>query len=147
MTAATYGIQDEAEQLRESFNPEDKIPEVDPNAKLLQPPVPIMQQESNWPLLTVSKGFMERAMAGAGSASKTASLAVAATDLDDTEAAWGDDAELMLDDGTCMHHVWKYLHFLLPAESPTSNKHSGYICSILLFVDASYIIFNQININ
>ena len=35
---------------------------VDANAKLFQPP-PIAQQESNWPLLTVSKGFFEDAMA------------------------------------------------------------------------------------
>ena len=67
MTAATHGMDEEAEQLRSTFDPEnDKIPDVMHGATLLQPPVPIMQQESNWPLLTVTKGFMERAMAGPG---------------------------------------------------------------------------------
>ena len=40
--------------------PEDTIlPEVMPGACSLQPPPPIVQTESNWPLLTVSKGFFE----------------------------------------------------------------------------------------
>ena len=33
---------------------------------LLQPPVPIMQQESNWPLLTRTKGFFEGAVSATG---------------------------------------------------------------------------------
>ena len=67
LTAATHGLEEEAEQLKATFDPEkDKLPDVMPGATLLQPPVPIMQQESNWPLLTVSKGFMERAMAAPG---------------------------------------------------------------------------------
>lgn len=36
-----------------------QLPEVLPDAKLLQPPPPIMQTEFNWPLLTVAKGFFE----------------------------------------------------------------------------------------
>jgi hypothetical protein len=36
-----------------------QLPEVHPDAKLLQPPPPIMQTEANWPLLTISKGFFE----------------------------------------------------------------------------------------
>ena len=64
LTAATYGLEDEADELREQFDPEtESVPETYPNARLLQPPPPIMQQESNWPLLTVSKGFFEGAMA------------------------------------------------------------------------------------
>jgi hypothetical protein len=60
LAAATHGLEDEAEQLRSTFDPEhDKLPEVNPNAVLLQPPVPITQQESNWPLLTVSKSIFE----------------------------------------------------------------------------------------
>ncbi|CAF4662195.1 unnamed protein product, partial [Rotaria sp. Silwood2] len=35
------------------------IPEVNPNAELILPPCPISQQESNWPLLAVSKGFFQ----------------------------------------------------------------------------------------
>lgn len=65
LTAATHGLEEEAELLRSSFESEqDKIPEVNPNAVLLQPPVPITQQESNWPLLTMSKGIFDGAVAG-----------------------------------------------------------------------------------
>ena len=66
LTAATHGLEEEAEQLKETFGEEQRLPEVKANAVLLQPPVPIMQHESNWPLLTVTKSFMKRAM-GAGS--------------------------------------------------------------------------------
>ena len=43
-----------------------QLPQVNPNAKLLQPLVPILQNEGNWPLLTVSKTFFEGAMAAKG---------------------------------------------------------------------------------
>ena len=39
---------------------------MNPNAKLLQPPAPILQNEGNWPLLTVAKTFFEGAMAAKG---------------------------------------------------------------------------------
>ena len=41
----------------------DQLLEVNPSAVLLQPSVPIMQQESNWPLLAVSKSTFEGAVA------------------------------------------------------------------------------------
>lgn len=103
------------------------MPEVDPNAQLLQPPPPINPLDTNWPLLTVSKGFFEGAIPAKGEqqlahyASETSmfnikctnqwlyfSVCVAgkagqmAADLD-MEAAggegWGDDAELTMDEG------------------------------------------------
>lgn len=43
-----------------------QIPDIDPNAKLLQPPAPIMPLDTNWPLLTVSKGFFEGSIASKG---------------------------------------------------------------------------------
>jgi hypothetical protein len=45
--------------LVESQSPtkETNIPPIRPNAKLLKPPVPVMQAETNWPLLTVSKVY------------------------------------------------------------------------------------------
>lgn len=39
---------------------------MDPNAQLLQPPPPINPLDTNWPLLTVSKGFFEGAIAAKG---------------------------------------------------------------------------------
>lgn len=43
-----------------------QIPDIDPNAKLLQPPAPVMPLDTNWPLLTVSKGFFEGTIASKG---------------------------------------------------------------------------------
>jgi len=65
LTAATHGLAEEAEQLESLFDVDkEQLPEVSPNAVLLQPPVPIMQQEGNWPLLTVTKSIFEGAVAG-----------------------------------------------------------------------------------
>ena len=66
LTAATHGLEEEAQNLKESFPEGERVPDLYPNAQLLKPPVPITQQESNWPLLTVSKGFFEGAMAARG---------------------------------------------------------------------------------
>ncbi|KAK3106032.1 hypothetical protein FSP39_011311 [Pinctada imbricata] len=98
LTAATHGLDEEAEQLKEGFGEKDRVPDLYPNATLLQPPTPISQQESNWPLLTMTKGFFEGAMA-AGTTKKTG-LAAAAVDMDDVGegGGWGDDADLVLDD-------------------------------------------------
>ncbi|NXW77438.1 COPA protein, partial [Hirundo rustica] len=96
LTAATHGLDEEAESLRESFDPEkETIPAVDPEARLLQPPAPVLPLDTNWPLLTVSKGFFEGSIAGKG---KGGALA-ADIDMDavGTEG-WGEDAELQLDE-------------------------------------------------
>ncbi|XP_032477387.1 coatomer subunit alpha isoform X3 [Phocoena sinus] len=96
LTAATHGLDEEAESLKETFDPEkEAIPDIDPNAKLLQPPAPIMPLDTNWPLLTVSKGFFEGSIASKG---KGGALA-ADIDIDTigTEG-WGEDAELQLDE-------------------------------------------------
>lgn len=104
LTAATHGQNDEAEVLRTQFAEDDApLPVVAPDAILLQPPVPIAQQESNWPLLTRSKGFWESAISakgGAGGGGKAATSSALAAQDDDAadEAGWGDDAELVLDD-------------------------------------------------
>ncbi|XP_061177948.1 coatomer subunit alpha-like isoform X2 [Saccostrea echinata] len=99
LTAATHGMEEEAEQLKESFGEEEKIPDLYPQAQLLQPPVPIMQQESNWPLLTMTKGFFEGAMAAGAGGGKRTGLAAAAVDIEEGAGeGWGDDADLGLDD-------------------------------------------------
>ncbi|XP_023372136.1 coatomer subunit alpha [Otolemur garnettii] len=96
LTAATHGLDEEAESLKESFDPEkETIPDIDPNAKLLQPPAPIMPLDTNWPLLTVSKGFFEGSIASKG---KGGALA-ADIDIDTVGTeGWGEDAELQLDE-------------------------------------------------
>ncbi|XP_036342340.1 coatomer subunit alpha-like [Rhagoletis pomonella] len=103
LTAATHGFQEQAEQLETTITQEgNELPVVNPNATLLQPPVPIQQVESNWPLLTVSKGFFEGAMITRAGTSATARQALNANAdaavLDDVGAGdgWGADADLGL---------------------------------------------------
>merc|ERR1719211_808437 len=59
LTAKTHGLEEEASAIKESLPEDVQLPEVAPGAQLLTPPAPIMQTETNWPLLTVSKGFFE----------------------------------------------------------------------------------------
>uniref|UniRef100_A0A673KZH8 Coatomer subunit alpha-like n=1 Tax=Sinocyclocheilus rhinocerous TaxID=307959 RepID=A0A673KZH8_9TELE len=96
LTAATHGMDEEAESLKETFDLEkEMVPEVDPNAQLLQPPPPINPLDTNWPLLTVSKGFFEGAIAAKGRAGQM----VADLDMDASGGeGWGEDAELHLDE-------------------------------------------------
>uniref|UniRef100_A0A8C7RB55 Coatomer subunit alpha n=1 Tax=Oncorhynchus mykiss TaxID=8022 RepID=A0A8C7RB55_ONCMY len=96
LTAATHGMDEEAESLKETFDLEkETVPEVDLNAQLLQPPPPINPLDTNWPLLTVSKGFFEGAIAAKGKAGQMA----ADMDVDAPGGeGWGEDAELQLDE-------------------------------------------------
>lgn len=56
LTAATHGLNEEAEELKAVVTQGGKaLPEVIPNPKFLKPPPPVQQAESNWPLLTVSR--------------------------------------------------------------------------------------------
>lgn len=62
VTAQTHGLEEEAASLAEKL---EEVPSIDPQAKLLAPPTPILR-EDNWPLLTVSKGFFENLAAKSG---------------------------------------------------------------------------------
>lgn len=62
LTAATHGFTEEANELSEIITANGKqLPKLpaEGTAKFLKPPVPVQQAESNWPLLTVSRGFFE----------------------------------------------------------------------------------------
>ena len=87
--AATHGLDEQAEQTKESLddnirknvvflslekNRPFQVPEVNPNAELISPPCLISQQELNWPLLAVSKGFFEGAMIKGNQPAVTAGL-------------------------------------------------------------------------
>eukprot|EP01113_Clastostelium_recurvatum_P048774 TRINITY_DN894_c0_g1_i4.p1 TRINITY_DN894_c0_g1~~TRINITY_DN894_c0_g1_i4.p1 ORF type:complete len:1261 (+),score=453.13 TRINITY_DN894_c0_g1_i4:106-3888(+) len=101
MAAATHGLEKETEILGqrlagtkvEGEEGEDAVdagalPQPRSDAQLLQPPTPIMKlHESNWPLLTVSRGVMFEDASG-GIAGR-----VTADDLEEGEAGagWGDD--------------------------------------------------------
>ena len=110
LTAKTHGLDEDAEKIKEAYEGQgdnDKrppLPDVMPNACLLKPPPPICQTESNWPLLTVSKGFFEgiKAVRGGGPgattvASKNAVSSALAMEEDDVAVTegkgWGDDDE------------------------------------------------------
>ena len=99
LTAATHGLEEEAEELKSGLGVGERVPDLYPSASLLQPPVPITQQESNWPLLTVSKGFFQGSMAA--KEGKPSALAAAVLHDDDVGAGggWGDNVEaLVLDE-------------------------------------------------
>lgn len=72
LTAATHGLDEAAEEIKESLGEDAPLPQVDPNAHNLTPKEPLLQMEDNWPLLTVSKGFFEGIRAVKGGAGKGA---------------------------------------------------------------------------
>lgn len=72
LTAITHGYEDKAAELKAALG-DNNTPDLDlSSAKLLKPPPPVQQAESNWPLLTVSRGFFENASLAS---SKTSALA------------------------------------------------------------------------
>lgn len=96
LTAATHGLVEECEEIKAQFNLDsEKLPAINPNAKLLRPPVPILKNESNWPLLTVSKTLFE----GAAARNDGGGPSMAAADIGDLgdEGGWG-DSDLVLDE-------------------------------------------------
>ena len=97
LTAKTHGLEEEAEALHAMFDPEEKLPDVNPNAQLLQPPPPIVRSEENWPLLTVTKGFFEGAMSRGKAGATTTMVADVAMDEGDVGGDWGDENDLVLD--------------------------------------------------
>ncbi|XP_072049664.1 coatomer subunit alpha-like [Amphiura filiformis] len=95
VTAATHGLDEEAESLKETFDPEtEPLPEINPNATLLQPPPPIALSEDNWPLLTMSKGFFDNYNVKPGTTSMAADMGA---EEGEAGGGWGDDADLMLE--------------------------------------------------
>lgn len=100
LTAASHGLEEETQQLQEIFEEaNEKLPEVNPDAVLLQPAVPIMQQESNWPLLTVAKSIFAGPVGPKQPGGP--SLPVAAEiDIEEAGARWEDDELVIDEDGT-----------------------------------------------
>ncbi|KAK0050417.1 coatomer subunit alpha [Biomphalaria pfeifferi] len=136
LTAATHGLQEEAEELKSGFGEGERVPDLYPHASLLQPPVPITQQESNWPLLAGSKGFFEGAMSRGG---KQSVMAAAILHDDDAGAGggWGDDVEALVideeggfaegldEEGTAEEGGWDVEDLELPADIDVSTAATG----------------------
>lgn len=100
LTAATHGLSDAAAQIAESLGAEEgDLPAPSADAALLVPPEPICDDQANWPLLTISRGFFDNVPPPAGDGGKSATLAAtdAIDDLGEAGGAWGDD-DLDLDD-------------------------------------------------
>eukprot|EP00897_Mesotaenium_endlicherianum_P007973 jgi/Mesen1/7203/ME000371S06296 len=85
LTAAVHGLTESAERLAAVLG--DSVPPVPAaeDAKLLIPPTPILRDD-NWPLLVVSKGFFEGAIAE-GDMDE-------AQDDEPAAGAWGDDLDI-----------------------------------------------------
>lgn len=95
-------MEEEASAIKESLPEDVQLPEVAPGAQLLTPPAPIMQTETNWPLLTVSKGFFEgiKAVRGGGqgpgvpvvqAAPSALDMGDDAMDISNAGGGWADD--------------------------------------------------------
>uniref|UniRef100_A0A336MCE9 Coatomer subunit alpha n=1 Tax=Culicoides sonorensis TaxID=179676 RepID=A0A336MCE9_CULSO len=98
LTAATHGYEEERANLAAEILAEKKeLPQVKKDAKFLKPPVPIQQAETNWPLLTMSKGFFEGAMSLQKTSNVNQALHADLADLGQEPDGWGEDAELKLD--------------------------------------------------
>ncbi len=100
ITACTNGLVDEAAELEAEIG-EENLPSLpDPKTvKQLKTPTPI-NSDSNWPLLTVSKGFFETlATKDAEKAKGIAQTAVEEVDLSAIGDAWGDDDDVLNIDG------------------------------------------------
>lgn len=99
LTAATHGYTEEAEELQQVIEQSGKsLPEILPNAKYLKPPVPIQQAESNWPLLTVTKGFFDGAVISKAAAGPISSVLATAMPDDVDTTTEGDGWELEADE-------------------------------------------------
>ncbi|XP_026322907.1 coatomer subunit alpha isoform X2 [Hyposmocoma kahamanoa] len=99
LTAINHKQVEEAEQLRSALEAANlPVPEANPNAVFLRPPLPVVKAQPNWPLLAVSKSFFEVA-GGARAGAAAGGVAAAAADIDaeplDAGGAWGDDDDVL----------------------------------------------------
>jgi len=92
LTAKTHGLTGESERIKDLLEEEPEVDDEDDG--LLFPPVPIVQ-ETNWPLLTISKGFFDGTVPKADSRQQ-ARMEDLPTNMEEIEAIgnWGDDDEL-----------------------------------------------------
>eukprot|EP00127_Corallochytrium_limacisporum_P003893 Clim_evm3s154 gene=Clim_evmTU3s154 len=119
LTAATFGLQEDQERIAKILNVDaGELPPPMPNATLIGPPIPILKNQEEWPLLAIAKGFFasapvpkasevanagtggRQAVAGhPGGAGPAAEAGALGADLDlDAGGAWGGDDDLVLDD-------------------------------------------------
>ena len=96
VTAETHGLNEQAEELKALFQEGENLPQPDPNAKLLQPPMPLTKvKDMNWPLLTKQKGIFDNV--GKASVPGTSAFDMDMGAGEEAGGAWGED-DLELDD-------------------------------------------------
>ncbi|CAB3227725.1 unnamed protein product [Arctia plantaginis] len=94
LTAINHKQIEEAEQLKTMLEAAElPIPEANPEAELIRPPLPVHTAQPNWPLLAVSKSFFEVA-SGAAAGPGVAAAALADEPLE-AAGAWGDDDDVL----------------------------------------------------
>ncbi|XP_028028103.1 coatomer subunit alpha isoform X2 [Bombyx mandarina] len=93
LTAINHKQVEEAEQLKAALESAGMpVPEANPDAVFLRPPLPIQRNQPNWPLLAVSKSFFEVAGQARAAAEGSGSAVAAALDEPlEAAGAWGDD--------------------------------------------------------
>ena len=94
MAALTHGLTETAESLAAQLAAAGRpIPSpINSEPLMLYPPLPILR-DSNWPLLTVTKGTFEH---GLGDVPADSGLHDAGDPMDDAGGGWGDDLDLNL---------------------------------------------------
>ncbi|XP_062521183.1 coatomer subunit alpha-like [Corticium candelabrum] len=96
LTAVTHGLTEEAQEIKQNLGEEELAIKVHPRAKLLRPPPPILQTDTNWPLLTTTRSFFEQSVTSRTSGGPKL---VATFDADaKVEGGWEDDEEVILDE-------------------------------------------------
>ncbi|XP_049880521.1 coatomer subunit alpha isoform X2 [Pectinophora gossypiella] len=97
LTAVNHKQPEEAEQLKAALEAAGlPIPEANPEAVFLRPPLPVLRGQPNWPLLAVSKSFFEVAGGARAGPEATGVAAVAAIDEPlEAGGAWGDDDDVL----------------------------------------------------
>ncbi|KAL4708469.1 hypothetical protein ACJJTC_014077 [Scirpophaga incertulas] len=96
LTAINHKQVTEATELKAALEAAGlPIPEANPNATFLRPPLPVCAQQPNWPLLAVSKSFFE--VASAGRSAEAGAVAAVGDEPLEAGGAWGDDEDVLMD--------------------------------------------------
>ncbi|XP_063896124.1 coatomer subunit alpha [Helicoverpa armigera] len=96
LTAINHKQTEEAENLKAMLEAANlPIPEPNPDAQLLRPPLPVHNAQPNWPLLAVSKSFFEVAGGARAGAATSGVAAVVADEPLEAAGAWGDDEDVL----------------------------------------------------
>merc|ERR1712168_1701487 len=100
LTAETHGLTETAEELKTLFNEGENIPQPNPNAVLLQPPIPLTKnRDQNWPLLMKQKGIFDTVgKSTTNTLPGTSTFDFKGTDDVDVQNNWSSDDDVPFDE-------------------------------------------------